>query len=208
MDQSARWWSLLSDYVRSIKKCAAVASQLAEDGIPANALTNANASDENLAGIRQKPLQPMSLSKPVSPAVPALPPSNIRNSQTSQSYGSTSSLKFGATAPDTSVPSPSLPPRRPPAGPPVRAPVQPPQKPFVPPPPEQFASFPSQSQPASNPPAEETLPPEVLNPHADSDLPVTLQMEMALQAAVEDRKASTAARSSNPWGEDDSNVWG
>jgi hypothetical protein len=32
-----------------------------------------------------------------------------------------------------------------------------------------------------------------------------MQMEMALHAAVEERKSNTI---SNPWGEDEDNVWG
>jgi hypothetical protein len=210
MDQSARWWSLLSDYVRSIKKCAAVATQLAEDGIPVDMAT---ASDENLSGIiKQRPLQPMSLSHKAASLEksPALPPSGIRNSQTASTYGSSSPHQFGAGEPKATKSSPNLPPRRPPSGPPPRS-VAPSSQSFAPPSQEQFASFPTQSQFAFSPPPQAQapeLPAEVLNPHANLELPVTLQMEMALQAAVEERKTSTVAKASNPWGEDESNIWG
>ena len=203
MEVSAKWWGLLSDYVRSIKKSIAVATQLALDESQAISIAQGVSANPSLP----KPLQP-SNTRP-SPALPSrknqsptqspkLPPRNRPSPKkvTSTSYGSTTSLESPIS---TSLEPVSLPPRRTPANQThslhSRSNIQ--------------SSF-SQDKPSLTPALKELVPEPVPSPFQNtSDVPVALQMEMALQAAVDDRKRSTTPKSSNPWGDDEvgGNIW-
>ena len=195
MEVSAKWWSLLSDHVRSIKKSVAAAAQeqmVDETGKP---ISHGGASDDQLSRVLQKPLQPRSTGgagpPPSGPAIA----NNLKIASPSTShYGSTSSMnsRLAESTTKKSEPPVPLPPRRQPA-------ITPQPDPIVAPVPVEA--------PAYSPPPPEVPSMSPVSPvNAASGLPLTVQMEMALQAAVEESKGSSVAPVANPWG-DEENVW-
>lgn len=180
MEISAKWWSLLSDHIRTIKKSFSIQQPLIDD------------SHTPLDSIKpivelQKPLQPSTLSNNTSSRT------NSNRKPLDTPIGRNTDVQQKLAVP--------LPPRRAPTAPssqtldsglPLINPLQ-----------SNSSSFTTQPQ---NSPA--STYPDLSNNKNDpskSDVPLALQMEMALHAAVEERKTTTI---SNPWGEDEDNVWG
>ena len=172
MEISAKWWSLLSDHIRTIKKSLATQQPLLEDSI--------EASD---------PVKPtMELQKPLQPSN-----SPNRSSSARRQAPELPKTRSSDKLPNSVIP---LPPRR--TGPNIPLANTQDNKPD----PSRSASF--TSQPTNAPPA--IAYPDLSNDDASkSNVPLAMQMEMALQAAVEERKSNSI---SNPWGEDEDNVWG
>jgi hypothetical protein len=171
MEISAKWWSLLSDHIRTIKKSLATQQPLLDDSI--------ETSD---------PVKPtMELQKPLQPSN-----SPNRSNSARRPAPELPKTRSSDTLPNSVVP---LPPRRTAPNIPLASTQD---KPVA----SRSASF--TSQPTNAPPS--IAYPDLSNDDASkSNVPVAMQMEMALHAAVEERKSNTI---SNPWGEDEDNVWG
>jgi hypothetical protein len=168
MEISAKWWSLLSDHVRTIKKSFLNQKPLIDDSITTN----------------EKP--PLELQKP-------LQPSSTRSSSNQRPTPAIPTTKSSDTLPNPVVP---LPPRR-----------TSPNKHLANTQDSKLLASRSSSLTSHQMNASPTIEYPDLSKEdgIKSDVPVTMQMEMALNAAVEERKSTSI---SNPWGEDEDNVWG
>ena len=181
MEISAKWWSLLSDHIRTIKKSIASHQQLMHE-------SQLSADPKKPIVDLQQPLQPSITNQNVSRSIP----NTIKTSIDSPNQRNSDSQ---------SKPNIPLPPRRVVPGLPVSK--------------QQetsnsntnsmgFRSENSNTQSNVTPPVELDTSNLTMNP-SQTAVPLAIQMEMALNAAVEERKSSAI---SNPWGEDEDNVWG
>jgi hypothetical protein len=211
MQISAKWWGLLTDYVKSIKKSVA-ALQAAQE---VTGLSTAH-SDDFLPKLLTKPLEPTSAS-PSSHKQNNLKshPNSLQPTHSNSSF--TSSQR---NSEKREIPPVPLPPRKtssqgvPPPLPPSRS---------------ENVSMHTNHSLTESPYTESSLVPNTLHAYpsnplpptsetatisntlnlTNSSVPLTVQMEMALQAAVEDTRnpRGSAPGVANPWGEEEDNVW-